>query len=127
MNMFNKKKKDKQKTEQDPSAPIVNKIKEADKGVLILSKNGHVEVIGVKNTNFALEAKGLIRAALDVYLARDVMRLLSQDIRQLQGQMGQIARLFAPQPGTAPVNPEEAPNVEPPAQPEGPQPPKEAA
>jgi hypothetical protein len=78
------------KQDKEESLALVNKIKEADKGILILSKKGHIEVMGVKNINYSVEAMGLLQGALNVYATRDITRLLGNQLQQILILMEQI-------------------------------------
>jgi len=63
--------KSKEKTKESSNS-LTDTIKDSDQAILITAKRGNVEVLGIKNTNYAHEAKGLIHGALDTYSARPV-------------------------------------------------------
>lgn len=68
------KKKTKKETKIAKAAsPIEETIKSCDAGILVVVKNGNVEVVGIKNTNFAYEAIGLMTSALNTYNIRPIL------------------------------------------------------
>jgi len=62
----------KDKKIQEASNSLNEIIKDVDQAVLITAKRGNIEVTGIKNTNYAHEAKGLIIGALDSYNIRPI-------------------------------------------------------
>lgn len=67
-----------QKNKADKSVPasLEDVINKADSALIITATKGNIEVLGIKNANFAYQAKGLMVGALDSYLVRPISSVL---------------------------------------------------
>lgn len=71
------KKTKKEKKVAKVANPIEDLIKNADSGIIVTARNGNIEVTGIKNINFAYEAKGLLVGAMDSYTIRPIANMLN--------------------------------------------------
>ena len=67
---------------------IAKKIAEADKAILVLTTKGRVEVLGLKDVNFSIDAKGMLQGALDLYSARDITRAMAGEFQPVSPTSG---------------------------------------
>lgn len=81
-----KQKSVKSKKAKTAKSSINDLINEADSALVITAKNGMVQVLGIKNANYAYQAKGLMQGALDTYLVRPISNVL-KDVNDANGRM----------------------------------------
>lgn len=66
-------------------------IKNADQAVLVISNKGTIQVTGIKNINYAYEAKGLLVGAMDNYNCRPVINGLNNNTKALLSHLVNIS------------------------------------
>lgn len=93
----------KDKIKNAPQQPKVSAAEElekklgvADAAILVTATHGNIEVVGLKNTNYAYQAKGLLHGALDSYIVIPINRTLNNmnrnNIGSIQNAVNQIKK-----------------------------------
>lgn len=68
---------------QETTTTLSDIIRDADEAIVITSIKGNIEVTGIKNINYAYEAKGLLIGAIDTYNSRPIINGLNNNTRAI--------------------------------------------
>lgn len=78
-------------------------IKDSEQAVVVTVAKGKIEVTGLKNINYAYEAKGLLIGAMDTYNSRPIINILNNNTRALLSHLVNINNKI-PEPKKSELN-----------------------